>query len=151
VDGPSLHDEPHDGTLGQELLQVLNPEADPPRPQADVRVTRLLRLQPHQVSDHVGGAGVGALEQELPLERGSVQGAKAQPVDHAVKSAQPSINVQHVDGRARSTQLTGPTRATEPAPDPIYPEVGDTGVRYGLVNAISTARSTTALELTGEL
>ena len=81
VDRPAHDDDADDGAVEQQLRQRARVEPVEARPQADVRVLRLLRLQPDEVGDDVERRTIDALEQQLPRQRGSVQGSGRQ--DHA--------------------------------------------------------------------
>jgi hypothetical protein len=80
VDGRPHRDDPHDAPPGEELAQVVGPEALEPSPEGEVGVPRHLRLEADEVADCVERGQVRALEEELPRERRTVEGSERQTV-----------------------------------------------------------------------
>ena len=74
VDGRALQRDPDRGPARHRRGQLLRVEADDPVPERDVRVGRLLGLQPDQVLDHLQRRAVDPVEEELPAQQGTVQG-----------------------------------------------------------------------------
>ena len=70
---PSHHRRLHDRGPPEQALERLAPEARRPRPDADVRRRRPLRLHPDQALDHRLRREPLPLQQELPRERRPVQ------------------------------------------------------------------------------
>jgi len=58
--------------------QRLRPEVVEPGPQGEVRIVGVLGLDAYQVLDGVEGVQQAALQEELPGEQGTVEGAGAQ-------------------------------------------------------------------------
>ena len=61
VDGAALHHQPHDPLVRSATLQRADLEVVEARPEPDVRIARLLRLQPDEVADRRRARRVGAL------------------------------------------------------------------------------------------
>ena len=77
----------HGGGAGQSAVddqrgQPLVGEAVQPRPQADIRIVRLLCLHAEQPGNRLGDAHVAALEQQLAGEGGAVELAVGQSLSH---------------------------------------------------------------------
>ena len=73
VDRPAHERQPHGLARLEQPLQLLGAEALEPRPERDVRILRLLRLQADEVLDRLGGRPLHPPEQELPLQQGPIQ------------------------------------------------------------------------------
>ena len=59
--------------IGDQVTQLLRAETDEPRPEADVRVDRHLRLHADQSLDRVGRGKGRAFEEQLSSQGGAVQ------------------------------------------------------------------------------
>ena len=73
VDRPAHERHPHRLAALDQALELLRPEALDARPERDVGVARLLRLQADQVLDHLGGRPFRPPEQSLALQQGPVE------------------------------------------------------------------------------
>jgi hypothetical protein len=59
--------------LGDQVAEVLGPEALETGPERNVGVLGLLRLHPHEALDHLVDRRVRALQQPLALEQSAIQ------------------------------------------------------------------------------
>jgi hypothetical protein len=75
VDGAAHEVCPHHPSLDQQVREDRRVERTQPRPEPDERLLRFLRLEPAEVRDGVGHRNVGAIEQQLPGQRGAVERA----------------------------------------------------------------------------
>ena len=85
VDGRALQRDPDRAPVGQRRAQLGRVEAVQPRPQPDVRVLRLLRLQADQVLDGVQRRSPDPAQQQLPVQQRPVERAVAEhgEISHA--------------------------------------------------------------------
>ena len=78
VHGHALQRGDDDPTLREVSSELRAVEVTEPRPQAEVRPGRILRLQGREPPDHLDGIDVGTLEEQLARERRAVQLASRQ-------------------------------------------------------------------------
>ena len=81
MDGRAHRRHADDSMLLEQGRERLRPEAGEPAPERDVRIPRHLRLQPDQMLDRLEDRQLDPPQQELPLERRSVQRPPAQDLD----------------------------------------------------------------------
>ena len=87
VDAVQVQGAAHGGRAEQRLVedqrrQLVDAKTHEPAPEPDIRVVRLLRLQPAQELDALDDAAIGALEQHLPGQRGAVERAGGKNLRH---------------------------------------------------------------------
>ena len=78
VDCPAHERHPHRLAAFDEALELLRPEALDARPERDVGIARLLRLEADQVLDDLGGRPFRPPEQSLAFQQGPVELASSQ-------------------------------------------------------------------------
>jgi hypothetical protein len=78
VHGHALKRRNDDAALGDGGRQLGAAEVAQPRPEAEVRPGRVLRLQAREATDRPDGVEVGAVEKQLARERRAAQFAEGQ-------------------------------------------------------------------------
>ena len=80
VDRPAHDPRANDRPVEEQLPELVGIEVDEARPQRDVGIRRLLRLESDEMLNHVDRRHRDPLEQELAGERGPIEGADGQHV-----------------------------------------------------------------------
>ena len=105
---PAHHRESHQRPVVDQIRYRHRVEAGEPRPQADVRVVRDLRLQTHEVVHGVARGDGRAFQQQLPSERCPVQRAHR---EHLRGHGVTATAVQPASGRGSASRVSRSTPA----------------------------------------